>query len=418
MTVRAVEWKKPYTGWKAIEITEDKVINLKLRDENNLIIWDEWDNEIYVDLQLPDEIRPTDAFPVWVNTGRVIVDNWWDVTWTILVFKTTSGDNVKFLYWDDWKLYIDNGTWSFKQIYLKWEVDLLLSELRTYINWQLALKEDKLTAWANITIQDVVDPVTWETIHEISATWGGWGWSYTAWTGINIDSNNEISVDSTVVATQTDLSSKANASDLNTKTFYLSNTSDLTNAQTALDWYLLGKNPIIVYENIAYFVKSFLDTTPWSLSFYGKNLKTWFPSWWLSYISEKSLTISFDNPTSHTVTSISASNDIIWTYLEAGANYTGSYTPQYNWNPTSKKYVDDRDTYVWTSAPTSNVGEWRLWYDTTNDVLKVHNGTSWEELWNSSVVSWDANTTYTIKVSSSAPASWTPNTTITFKTAS
>lgn len=193
MTVRAVEWKKPYTWGKAIEITEDKVINLKLRDENNLIIWDEWDNEIYVDLQLPDEIRPTDAFPVWVNTGRVIVDNWWDVTWTILVFKTTSGDNVKFLYWDDWKLYIDNGTWSFKQIYLKWEVDLLLSELRTYIDWQLALKEDKLTAWPNITIQDVVDPVTWETVHMISSTWWGWGGSYTAWEWINIDIYNEIS---------------------------------------------------------------------------------------------------------------------------------------------------------------------------------------------------------------------------------
>lgn len=150
MTVRAVEWKKPYTWWKAIEITEDKVINLKLRDENNLIIWDEWDNEIYVDLQLPDEIRPTDAFPVWVNTGRVIVDNWWDVSWTILVFKTTSGDNVKFLYWDDWKLYIDNGTWSFKQIYVKWEVDALL-----------ALKQDLLTAgdWISIDANNVISSV-------------------------------------------------------------------------------------------------------------------------------------------------------------------------------------------------------------------------------------------------------------------
>ena len=152
MTVRAVEWKKPYTWWKAIEITEDKVINLKLRDENNLIIYDEWDDEIYVDLQLPDEIRPTDAFPVWVTTGRVIVDNWWDVAGTILVFKTTSGDNVKFLYWDDWKLYIDNGTWSFKQIYLKWEVDALLQALQDYVDQQLALKQDKLTAWTWISI--------------------------------------------------------------------------------------------------------------------------------------------------------------------------------------------------------------------------------------------------------------------------
>jgi len=204
MTVRAVEWKKPYTGWKAIEITEDKVINLKLRDENNLIIWDEWDNEIYVDLQLPDEIRPTDAFPVWVNTGRVIVDNWWDVSWTILVFKTTSGDNVKFLYWDDWKLYIDNGTWSFRQIYVKWEVDALL-----------ALKQDLLTAWdwisidANNVISSTAiaifsdtapsNPVQWMLWYDTTAsamkiydwsTWASIGWGgipqYTA----TIQSNN------------------------------------------------------------------------------------------------------------------------------------------------------------------------------------------------------------------------------------
>ena len=564
MTVRAVEWKKPYTGWKAIEITEDKVINLKLRDENNLIIWDEWDNEIYVDLQLPDEIRPTDAFPVWVNTGRVIVDNWWDVTWTILVFKTTSGDNVKFLYWDDWKLYIDNGTWSFKQIYLKWEVDLLLSELRTYINWQLALKEDKLTAWANITIQDVVDPQTWETVHMISATWGGWGWSYTAWTGINIDSNNQISntlpwavISSTApsspvqwnmwydtttdklksynwtswdivnwinwltilsygsstwndfidaynsntvvyckassnsnpwtgvqwrmafmafvninsstllptsvefqyyrsVTTHTDaqqwdqvfiyklestnwwtrsvttreaytkiaawtglsssysnwtLTLSASGDGSNTKTFYLSNTSDLTTAQAAYDWYAAGKNPIIAYNNSTYCLGQ-LSTG--FLYFFKVDVKN-IDYTTSSNIVRPSIRFAFS---SDVVSSISIFDSTVAAYLSTTVDYSTPFTPAYNGSPTTKKYVDDRDTYVWTSAPTSNVGEWRLWYDTTNDVLKAHNGTSWDEIWNASVISGDANTTYTIKVSSSAPASWTPNTTITFKTAS
>lgn len=152
MATRIVEWKKPYTWWKAIEITEDKVINLRLRDENNLIIYDEWDNEIYVDLQLPDEITPTDAFPVWVTTGRVIVDNGWDWQGTIVCFKTTSWDNIKLLYADDWKLYIDNWTGTFKQIYLKWEVDALLQALRDYVDQQLALKQDKLIAWDNISI--------------------------------------------------------------------------------------------------------------------------------------------------------------------------------------------------------------------------------------------------------------------------
>ena len=141
MVVRAVEWKLPYTGWKAIEITNRKVVNLRLRDENNLIIYDAGDNEIYTDLQLWDEIRPSSEFPVWANVGRAIEDNGWDTTGTLVCFKTTSGDNIKLLYADNWKLFIDNGTWTFKQIYLKSEVDALL-----------ALKQDLLTAGDNITI--------------------------------------------------------------------------------------------------------------------------------------------------------------------------------------------------------------------------------------------------------------------------
>ena len=155
MATRVVEWKKPYTWWKAIEITDEKVINLRLREENNLIIYDSWDNEIYVDLQLPDWIRPTDAFPVWITTGRVLVADDWDVTGTIVCFKTTSGDNIKLLYWDDNKLYIDNWTWTFKQIYFKSDVDEIISTLRSYVDAQLALKQDVLTAWNNIQIQTV-----------------------------------------------------------------------------------------------------------------------------------------------------------------------------------------------------------------------------------------------------------------------
>lgn len=146
MTVRVVEWKKPYTWGKAIEITDDKVINLRLREDNNLIIYDEWDNKIYVDLQLPDEITPTDAFPVWVTTGRVIVDNWWDLAWTIICAKTTSGDNIKLLYADEGTLWIDNWTWSFKQIYFKSDVDALLSALRDYIDWELSKKQNWVTS--------------------------------------------------------------------------------------------------------------------------------------------------------------------------------------------------------------------------------------------------------------------------------
>ena len=274
MTVRAVEGKKPYTWGKAIEITEDKVINLRLREENNLIIYDEGDNEIYTDLQLDDEIRPTDAFPVGVTTGRVIVDNWWDVTGTILIFKTTSWDYGMILYGDDGKVYMDNWTGILKPLILRQD---LLEELEGYIKYgvnQVWDDDTEVQIWRWRKIDEhtevcskwiTLDPKwaikTYNSEHtadrretklddgvlELKKTlhlgyyqivdidfqgitaedsqqqesrsypfFGQhriatlddiqWGWSYSAGNWINIDANNEISVDTSVVATQNDIS--------------------------------------------------------------------------------------------------------------------------------------------------------------------------------------------------------------------
>jgi hypothetical protein len=206
MSTRVVDIEKPYEWGTAIEVTQDKVINLRLRSENNLIIYDEWDNEIYVDLQLPSDIEPADAIPVWINTGRVLAADWWDYTGTIVVFKTTSWDNIKLLYADNGRVFIDNWTGTFKEIYLKWDVDALIQGLRGYIDDELAKKQDKLTAWANITIQE--DPQTHELV--ISST--GWGWaSYTAWDWIDIDSNDVISLDSTYMRRYLPRSTMGNA---------------------------------------------------------------------------------------------------------------------------------------------------------------------------------------------------------------
>ena len=331
MTVRAVEWKKPYTWGKAIEITEDKVINLKLRAENNLIIYDEWDNEIYVDLQLPDEIRPTDAFPVWITTGRVIVDNWWDYNGTIVCFKTTSGDNIKLYYADDGKLYIDNWTGLFKQIYLKGEVDALLLALRQYVDQQLALKQDLLTAgdyisidqnnvisaeippmsrflsiWSCSTWQPVSFPATTpfeyvtgdhylienvDTTTNYRPSWTEYTWqaSTTLETGEVADwdvyiydgtvwllqSNHWKTVAFANIAWQptdnanlaTALNAKANASDLNTKTFWLASTSDNDNIVAIGRYSYAGGNPIIIFWNQVYVKDSVsLDTTTYRCS--------------------------------------------------------------------------------------------------------------------------------------------------------
>jgi len=184
MATRVVEWRRPYTWGKAITVDENRVISLNLRWENNLIIWDEWDNEIYVDLQIPDWRTPIDAFPVWVNTGRVSSEDGWDVTGTIISAETTSWDNIKILYGDDWTLWIDNWTWTFKQIYFKWDVDSLLQDLRTYIDWQLALKQDGVTSDTAPT-----DPTEWMLWYDTTTSklkvydWTQWNEVGTGWAG-------------------------------------------------------------------------------------------------------------------------------------------------------------------------------------------------------------------------------------------
>lgn len=179
MAVRAVEWKNPYRGGTAIEITDEKIINLLLREANNLLQVN-GNNELYCDLQLDDELRPTDDFPVGVTTWRVIIDNGWDRAGTILCVKTTSGDNIKLVYTDEWEIWIDNGTGTFKKMYLASKVDELLE-----------LKQDLLTPWNNITIQQVWD----DLVIEAEDT------TYSAGENIEIDSDNVISSKAVTVDT-------------------------------------------------------------------------------------------------------------------------------------------------------------------------------------------------------------------------
>ena len=139
MPVRIVEWKLPYTWWTWIEITSDKVINLLLREENNLIMVND-DNEVYTDLQLESGLTPSSDFPVWVTVWKVLQTDWWTQSWLILNWKTTSWDYARWIYANDWKLYFDNGTWTWKKVYYSTDVDTLLTNLRNevyqyFIRW-------------------------------------------------------------------------------------------------------------------------------------------------------------------------------------------------------------------------------------------------------------------------------------------
>lgn len=111
MTVRLYEWEKTVTGGDWIEVTDNKVINLILRNLNNLIKIND-NNEVYVELQLEDGLDSSDSLPIWVNVGRVMQADWRPVTGTLISGQTTSWDWVKILYWDDGEIRVDNGTWE------------------------------------------------------------------------------------------------------------------------------------------------------------------------------------------------------------------------------------------------------------------------------------------------------------------
>lgn len=110
MAVRIKQWIIPYTWWDGIEITNNHVINVLLRELNNLIHVN-GDRELYVDLQLDDWITPDDDFPVGVTTWRILQEDWWEQTGTILNWKTTSWDQMSLIYANDGKLYYSVNLW-------------------------------------------------------------------------------------------------------------------------------------------------------------------------------------------------------------------------------------------------------------------------------------------------------------------
>ena len=115
MPVSLYEWEKTVSWWDWIEVTSNKVINLILRELNNLIKIN-GNNEVYVDLQLDDNLQSSSTIPVGVNVWRVLQANGFPVTWTLITAKTTSWDTVKVLYGDDGKIRVDNGTGTWKNI--------------------------------------------------------------------------------------------------------------------------------------------------------------------------------------------------------------------------------------------------------------------------------------------------------------
>lgn len=173
-----------------------------------------------------------------------------------------------------------------------------------------------------------------------------------------------------------------NSTDVNTKTFFLSNTSDLTTAQAAYDWKASWKNAIINYGWINYISSGSWN---WYINFTSTSKTDNIPGndW---YVVPQVATIQITE-SNWTVTWISAQNRSWYWYIPVSGLSWNWFTPTEGYHPATKKYVDDKTATISTTAP-SNPTEWTLWYDSTNHILKVYNWTNWVAVW---AVPWDAS---------------------------
>lgn len=201
MAVRIVEWQLPYSAGTWINITANKVIEILLRSENNLIEVDD-NNELYVDLQLASWITPTDDFPVWVTVWQVLSSDGWITSWTLLNFQTTSWDYGRWLYGTDGHMYYDHWTWTFTQIYSSTEVDALFTQLRSELatvaftwdyndllnrpvipviwDWTLTINQNNVSKWAFTANQiwpSTIDLT--DTTYPNMTAWEVWTWTDT-----------------------------------------------------------------------------------------------------------------------------------------------------------------------------------------------------------------------------------------------
>lgn len=122
-------WWPNLSAWVGIdpEALTHRIIEVLLREENNLIQVTE-DNELYVDLQLPNWVAPTDDFPVGVTTWSVQAVDGRPYTGTLLHYETTSWDYCQWLRGNNGNLYFDWGDGTWKQVYYADQVLALLDE--------------------------------------------------------------------------------------------------------------------------------------------------------------------------------------------------------------------------------------------------------------------------------------------------
>ena len=184
----------------------------------------------------------------------------------------------------------------------------------------------------------------------------------------------------------------SDAADINTKTFFPSWINDTTTLQEIVDWRAEWNNPLIAFSY-------FPDT--WVTGYHIFKLVEKRESNWSFSLTFNEIDYSNDAISRNIFWIEWTVSNSVYTAVEGSTETYSSdwlptdnetvYTPTWDYNPATKKYVDDSVADIissWSTQP-ANPQEWDLWYDTVNHVLKIYNWTSWE------TVDTDSDTTYT-----------------------
>lgn len=413
---------KVYTAWTGIDITNDVIsctlnpVTVSQTAPSNPESWDLWFNTTKQTLNLYN-------WTSWVLVGPEIVPitkaaydllssadkNDWrfylitDNDWTIYVewanvqnapisAGTTAPSSPN--EWDIWydttndilKVY-DGTDWNWVG---QWSWDMLYSDFnfvtKTWSSVTLSLAS-AITPSSNFTVNVPSDLKDWQ---EYILRVDNWATAYTMTLGNNI--TNPYSVDLTLTANGIDQfvflatngwlelqPSILTQNAVNTKTFYISSESDLTTAQEIYDWYADWNLPILYWNNNNVVWKWTYTLEDWgssSLTFTRYDVIDQSRSGVPTEVVDYYVIVSVS---SWTVTWITrgAYNERVLT-----TNNSKTYTPTSDYNPATKKYVDDTKPTSWAWAPATTPSYiWQQYVDTTNDMLYVATGTSSSSDW-------------------------------------
>lgn len=337
----------------------------------------------------------------WDNITELVNNAWYQTAWDVAVAI-------------EWCKYVWPTAPSNPTEGMLW-YDTTNDQLKVYdwTQWNVTWKE--YVAWTGINISWTTISNTWvissnntynNVIHLTQAEYDALQnkdpntlYSTPDWNDISVVSNEAYSANwdwiNTIAPSKNAVYDKLE-SDLNTKIFYLPGITwadSLAAAQAIVDWVVEDNNRtalIRLYTDVTFTLVS--TWIKWKFTALNPNI-TNNSSWWYSYMRITEIDFNLENGRVVSIDWVAC--PISPNVLATDYDYSVPYTPQYNGSPATKKYVDDTvssatewSKYVWPSTP-SNPTEGMLWYDTTNDILKVYNWSSWDEVW-----SWDGDMSY------------------------